>query len=167
MNAEIRALLTAAVSRTLAQKGASYFARPVGSTVDGLDVSDGNAVVDFLLSHDWEEVDPGAAGHGSCRYFRAEIAEGFTGKEGICLLSDLSDEELALVRVAKGHHGNLEFQLAGQAPRPTKVMHIFVGSYEAWPNGEVNEDTAGVISWYPGRLTPPVDIGMATVKFTR
>jgi hypothetical protein len=167
MNAEIRSLLVAAVNRTIAQKGAGYLARPVGSTVDGLDVSNGDEVAAFLLSHDWEEVDPGTAGYGSCRYFRAEIGDGFTGKEGICFLSDLNDEELSQVRVAKGHHGNLEFQLAGQAPRPTRVMHIFVGSYESWPNGEVNEATVGVISWYPGRLTPPVDIAKATVKFVR
>jgi len=166
---DIHSLLTAAVNRTLGTKGASYLARPVGSTVDGLDVSDGNAVAAFLLSHEWEEVTEraGPSRHGACRYFRANIKIGFVGREAVCLLGDLNDEALANVRVARGHHGNLEFQLAGVGPQPTSVMHIIVGSYEDFPGGEVNEDTAGIISWYPGRLTPPVHLDKATVKFVR
>ena len=46
-------------------------------------------------------------------------------------------------------------------------MHIIIGSYESWPNGEINVDTAGIVTWYPGRLTKQSDLTDATVKFTR
>ena len=128
-------ILTAAISRTLAQKGAGYLTLPVGS-VDGLDVSDGNAVADFLLSHEWEEVTDEAAVMGvrigACRYFRAEISYGYVGQEGVCLLSEVSDADLPNVRIVK-----------------TQTMHLIIGSYESFPAGEVNEDTAGIVTWYP------------------
>lgn len=83
----MNAIISNAIVRTLDVKGASYFARPAGSSVDGLDVSDGNAVADFLLAHNWEEVTEEAgnigARFGACRYFRANINEGYSGQEGI------------------------------------------------------------------------------------
>lgn len=171
MTTEIRSLLAAALDRTLAVKGAGYLSRPAGSSVDNLDVSDGNAVADFLSTHDWEEVTDEAitlgVRFGACRYFRAEIAEGYVGQEGICLLSEVADEDLPKVRIVKGHHGTLEIQLAGQAPRPTQTMHLILASYEAWPNGEVNDATVGIVTWYPGRLTAPIGLDKATVKFVR
>jgi len=164
-------IISNAIARTLSTKGESYFARPAGSSVDGIDVSDGNAVAAFLLAHNWEEVTEEASTlgvrFGSCRYFRAEISADYTGQEGIALLSEISDEDLPNVRIVRGHHGSLELQLSGQSPRPTRVMHLIIGSYESWPNGEVNLDTAGVVTWYPGRLTAPVGMDRATVKFIR
>ena len=164
-------LVQLAIARTLEVKGAGYFARPAGSSVDGLNVADGVAVAAFLSSHAWEDVTEEAitlgTRFGKCLYFRAEIAEGFVGQEGIAILSELSDSDLGAVRIVKGHHGNLEIQLAGQAPRPTKVMHLIVGSIESFPNGEVTDSSAGVVTWYPGRLTAPVNLEGATVKFTR
>jgi hypothetical protein len=114
-----------------------------------------------------EEAETLGVRFGACRYFRAQIAEGYVGQEGITTLGELTDAELANVRIVRGHHGQLEIQLAGQSPRPTKVMHMIVGSCESWPNGEVTDDTAGVVTWYPGRLTAPVGLDRATVKFTR
>lgn len=164
-------LVQLAIARTLATKGAGYFARPAGSSVDGLDVADGAAVAAFLSSHDWEEVTEEAitlgTRFGKCLYFRAEIAEGFMGQEGVNLLGWIGPDDLPNVRVVRGHHGNLELQLPGQAPRPTKVVHIIVGSYESFPDGEVTDGTAGVVTWYPGRLTAPVNLEGATVKFIR
>jgi len=164
-------LVQLAAARTLDTKGASYLARPAGSSVDGLDVSDGNAVADFLAAHEWEDVTEEAAEggtrYGKCLYFRATIGAEYTGQEGIALLSEISDEDMANVRIVRGHHGNFEIQLPGQAPRPTRVMHIIVGSYESFPDGEVTDSTAGVVTWYPGRLTAPVGLDKATVKFTR
>ncbi len=170
MNGSI-SIVSNAIARTLSTKGADYLARPAGSSVDGLDVSDGAAVASFLLSHVWEDVTDEASAmglrFGSCRYFRAEIAEGYVGREAIALLSEISDEDLANVRVLRGHHGSLELQLAGQAPRVTGIMYLILGSYQAFPNGEVTSDTAGVVTWYPGRLKKPTDLTDATVKFTR
>jgi hypothetical protein len=164
-------LVSLAIARTLEVKGAAYFTRPAGSSVDGLNVADGEAVADFLLSHEWEDVTEEATEYGTrygkCRYFRATIGAEYTGQEGIALLSEISDEDLKNVRIVRGHHGNLELQLPGQAPHPTRVMHIIVGSYESFPDGEVTDASAGVITWYPGRMTAPVGIELATVKFTR
>ncbi len=164
-------VISNAVARTLTAKGASYFARPAGSSVDGLDVSDGNAVAAFLLAHNWEEVTEEASTlgvrYGACRYFRAEISADYTGQEGIALLGDLSDADLANVRIIKGHHGNLELQLAGQTSRPTRVMHLILCNGGNFPAGEVNEDTSAVVTWYPGRLTAPIGMERAVVKFTR
>ena len=165
-----------AVGRTMLEKGADYLARPTGSSVDGLDVASGAAVGGFLSGQDWQEVTEEAEALGvrlgSCRYFRATIGDGhlekgYMGQEGICLLSEVSDADLANVRIVRGHHGNLEIQLAGQSPRPTTTIHIILGNFESWPNGEVTEETARVVTWYPGRLTAPVGLDRATVKFTR
>jgi hypothetical protein len=167
----MNAIISNAIVRTLDVKGASYFARPAGSSVDGLDVSDGNAVAAFLLAHNWEEVTEEAgnigARFGACRYFRANINEGYSGQEGIALLGDLSDAELGNVRIVKGHHGNLELQLAGQTSRPTQVMHLILCNGGNFPAGEVNEDTSAVVTWYPGRLTGPIGMERAVVKFIR
>ena len=164
-------LVQLAIARTLDTKGADHFARPAGSSVDGLNVADGVAVAGFLASHEWEDVTEETitlgARFGACRYFRAEIAEGFVGQEGVSLLGCIGPDDLANVRVVRGHHGNLELQLPGQAPRPTKVMHLIVGSYESFPSGEVTDASAGVVTWYPGRLTAPVNLEGATVKFIR
>ena len=164
-------LIQLAIARTLEVKGAGYFARPAGSSVDGLNVADGEGVAAFLSSHAWEDVTEEAitlgTRFGKCLYFRAEIAEGFVGQEGVSLLGCIGPDDLPNVRVVRGHHGNLELQLAGQAPRPTKVMHLIVGSLESFPSGEVTDASAGVVTWYPGRLTAPVNLEGATVKFTR
>lgn len=163
--------IAGAMNRTREFKGDGYLARPAGSSIDRIDVTNGTIVANFLLSHEWTEVTDEAEAmgvrFGACRYFRATIAEGYTGREGIALVNELSDEDLANVRIVRGHHGNFEFQLAGATPRPTWVMHLIIGSYESFPNGEVNDDTAGIITWYPGRLTKQTDLTDATVKFTR
>jgi hypothetical protein len=46
-------------------------------------------------------------------------------------------------------------------------MHLIIGSYQDFPAGEVHEGSAGIITWYPGRLTAPIGLDKATVKFTR
>jgi hypothetical protein len=162
-------LVSFAIAKTLDTKGEGYFTRPAGSSVLGLDVSDGQAVMAFLSAHSWTEVTGEAvltgAAFGSCRYFRAEIAEGYFGQEGIATLGELSDADLAAVRIVRGHHGDLELQLPGQAPRLTRIIHMILGSYESFPEGPVTTETAGVVTWYPGRLTAPVGIDKATVKF--
>ena len=164
-------LVQLAIARAVALNGADHFARPAGSSVEGLDVSHGAAVVGFLSSHAWEDVTEEAAEegtrYGKCRYFRADIGAGYVGQEGIALLCEISNADLPNVRIVRGHHGNLEIQLAGQTTRDTWVMHIIVGSYESFPDGEVTEETASVVTWYPGRMTAPVGIELATVKFTR
>jgi hypothetical protein len=168
MNANTE-IIRAALNVAVATFGLKHLTRPAGSKVTGLDTMDGEAVREFLISHDWEEVTDEAnakgVAAGKCRYFRAVINEEYTGLEGICLLRDLAPEDLEAVRVAIGHHGEPEFQIAGMASRPTRVMHLFIGDFTNYPDGEYNPETAGVASWYPGRLTMPVPLSGAVVKF--
>ena len=161
--------LAVALCNTLAAKGAGHFARPAGSNLTGIDTGNGEAVYAFLLglTAKFEEVTDAAkasgAAWGGCRYFRATLPEGVLGLERIALLSELDDADLARVRVVKGHHGGLELQLPGGIARETDLVHMIVGDPTdgRWPPGH----DAVVYTWYPGRLTPPVVIGGATVKF--
>ncbi len=161
--------LAIALCNTLAAKGSGHFARPAGSSLTGIDTNNGEAVYAFLLGlvGAFEEVTDAAkasgAAWGGCRYFRAKLPEAVVGMEGIALLSELDDADLARVRIVKGHHGGLELQLPGAAKRETNIAHMIVGDPTdgRWPPGH----DAVVFTWYPGRLTPPVVIGGATVKF--
>jgi len=155
------------VRNTVALKGEEHFARPAGSTLAGVNSSDGREVIKILLALPWEEVTEEVArmgaSFGKCRYFRAELPEGVIGQERIALLSDLTPDDLARVRVVKGHHGKLEFQLPESAARETKVVHMIVGDPTS-PTNEVGEN-AIIYTWYPGRITPAVALESATVKF--
>jgi len=165
----------AAIGRTVEAKGVGHFARPAGSTLTGLDASDGEAVIDFLRARSyhnsgelgWEDVTHEAQRAGSafgrCRYYRAHLFGEVKGLERVALLSELSEEDLPNVRVVKGHHGGLELQLPGGAARPTDVLHIILGNPED-PALEPG-DFSVVYTWYPGRITPAVPLGKATVKF--
>ena len=152
-------------------KGVGYFARPAGSSLVGVDSTNGDEVVNFLSSLDWEDVTEYAseigAAAGDCRYLRATLPKGVSGLEGVRLLSDLTDEQLTSVRLRRGHHGNVEHYIEGLEPQPTNVAHIILYSREAkaWPpEGEVTEATAAVATWYPGRLTPFVNTPDITIK---
>lgn len=169
------------------EQGPSYFERPAGSTLvgEGLDTSIGVDVASFLkrlaeggdFSEVTDEVREMGSAFGQCRYFRAQIPEGLTGQEGVAQVKDLTDEELARVALVDGQHQK-ELQLSGQEPRPTNVLHIIVGN-GGNPMEAPNDETATVFTWYPGRITPKVDLpesleGVslrdypnATVKFTQ
>ena len=164
--------LARSLANTAATKGEAHFARPAGSSLVGVNTMDGEAVYAFLLeaalTGGFEEVTEEAratgCAFGRCRYFRATLPEGVIGLERIALLSELDEADLARVRVVKGHHGGLELQLPGGVARETRVVHVLVGDPASATN-EVADDTAIVYTWYPGRLTPPVVIAGATVKF--
>ena len=167
--------VAAAIGRTIEAKGVGHFSRPAGSTLTGLDVSDGEAVVGFLRRRSyyfpgelgWEdvtaEVKAAGAALGRCRYYRAHLFGEVKGLERIALLSELGAEDLANVRVVKGHHGGFELQLPGGEPRETDVVHIILGN----PDDAALEPGpfSLVYTWYPGRVTPAVPLAKATVKF--
>jgi hypothetical protein len=161
-------IISAAFSATVESKGYDHFQRPAGSQVKGLDTSDGQAVVDWLKGLSWVEVtdtaDKLGARFGACCYFRADIPAGYEGLEGIALGNELSDADLANVRVVRGHHGALELQLPGAAKRPVDVVHMIIGNGVDFPEGNP-EDAPIVVTWYPGRLTGPSQLEDAVVKF--
>ena len=169
MNLASREILAAAISRTAATYGAESILRTEGSTVTGVDTVQGT--VDFLLSlTDWREVTDrvhamGTA-LGACRYFVATVPEGMEAHESIALVDELTDDELATVRVVKGRHG-YELRVQGGIPRPTSEVHLILGNLEAFPEGEPTEENVGLVTWYPGRLTQAVNIAKGTVKFTK
>jgi hypothetical protein len=166
-------IILSAIIATLGDKGASYFQRPAGSTVEGLDPNDGDAAATWLKSLDWsdvtEEVRANGAGFGACRYYRAYMPDGFTGREGAIQAKTLAGNELERVRLQHGHHGNLELIMLGEWKLPeTGVVHILVADTASWgdngPTEEPTIDTARVVTWYPGRVLPVVALENATVK---
>lgn len=161
-------IIAAAIQGTIESEGVEHLARPAGSSVVGLDTTDGLAVSKWLEALDWLDVtdEAGELGirFGNCRYFRARIPPGFEGQENVVLLEELMDHELEHVRVARGHHGNLELQLQGMQPRTTDVVHIILGNGDDFPGGEVLLQTAIVVTWYPGRFTKAMNLDGTTVK---
>lgn len=164
-----RELLSLAIERTATRYGADSILRTEGSTVTGVDTVETTA--NFLLSlTDWREVTDRAhvlgTALGACRYFVATVPEGMEAFESIALVDELTDEELATVRVVKGRHG-YELQMQGGISRPTREVHLILGNMVAFPEGEPSEENVGLVTWYPGRLTQRVNIAKGTVKFTK
>jgi hypothetical protein len=162
-------LVRAAIVSTVAMKGFDHFRRPAGSFLEGVPAkTDGEAVVGFLLkllrTVEVEDVTHQVEALGACRYYKIQ-SDLINGYESVCLLGDLTPEELGRCRFQIGHHGNIEIVMPDLPPRPTDIIHILVADTSVWPPvSPPNEDTARMVTWFPGRITPPVDIGRATVK---
>jgi hypothetical protein len=162
-------LVRAAIESTVAMKGFDHFRRPAGSFLENIPVkTDGEAVVSFLLellrTVEVEDVTHQVEALGACRYYKIQSSL-IQGRESVSLLEDLTPEELSLCRFQIGHHGNVEIVMPDLPPRPTDIIHILVADVSVWPPvSPPNEDTARVVTWFPGRITPPVEIGRATVK---
>ena len=111
----------------------------------------------MLLDVEWEETTPPLAmtkeGH---KYYtgylplKGEFGE-YEGFEAVSLLDELETSQLDQVRVRKGLHG-LELCMPG-SPRPTRSIVAIT-------------DADGLVTWYPGRLTPPINLAEATVKIS-
>jgi len=164
------ALILSAVNATLSSKGADYFRRPRGSFIPSLREAgdEGVATSGFLLTQKWvevtEEVRGMGAAFGQCRYFRAEI--GVPAHEAACLVSELTPEELAEVRLRPGHHGGVELVAETLPLRSTNVVHLIVGHKDGPSLPVYDDDAEGAVvyTWYPGRITPSVKVSDATVK---
>ena len=168
---DLSALIRSALSHTLDQKGADYFARPAGSTLVGVDSMNGDSIVALLGTLEWTDVTDEAsacgARMGECSYFRARLPAGVSGLEGIMLLGELTDDQIGEVRLRRGHHGNIEHFIPGLEAVETDVVHVIVCNRNtpAWPpTGEVTVETAMAVTWYPGRLTPGINTPGITVK---
>lgn len=155
------------------KQGKGYFARPRGSHITWLrsqGPDEGGAAVQMLrglaLDGVFEDVTESAramgTAFGACRYFRAPIT-GTGGKEACALLSELTPDELAAVRVKPGHHGGPELVAESLPLRDTDILHVIVGN-SANPHEAPTPETATVFTWYPGRLTASVKLSDATVK---
>lgn len=141
--------------------GVAFFRRPAGSHVPWLRAfgrDEGAHTVGVLreLARDGvfedvtNEIRKTGASCGACRYFRAPLKGGV---EAACLLTDLTEDELALVRARKGHH-QPELVAPGVPVREVDVIHLCVGDPEG-PGSEPDHRTAVVYFWAPGRVLPP------------
>lgn len=155
--------------------GAKHFRRTTGSRILWL-AEDGGAgaagmlselIRDKLAEDVTEEARAIGVAFGECRYFRVPLSAGAV--EAVALLSELSDEELASVKLAPAAHKakdgsrRVEFVAASLPTRPTSIAHIIVGhATDAFTAPD--EKTAVVYTWYPGRLTANVALDAATVK---
>lgn len=155
------------------KQGKAYFARPRGSYITWLrsqGPDEGAAAVQMLrgLALDGVFVDVTdearamGVSFGACRYFRSPIT-GEGGREACALLSELTPDELAQVRVKPGHHGGPELVAETLPLRDTDILHIIVGN-AGNPHEPPTPETATIFTWYPGRLTPSVKLSDATVK---
>jgi hypothetical protein len=162
-------LVRSAILNTVREKGYDHFRRPAGSQLENVPAkTDGEATVGFLLellrNVEAEDVTQSVEALGACRYYK--IQDGIIqGMESVSLLQDLTPEELSMCRLQIAHHGNIEVVLGDLPPRPTNIIHILVADTSVWPPVNLpNEETARIVTWFPGRVTPPVDIARATVK---
>ena len=159
-------IIKSAIKNTMGapKQGPAYFERPRGSYIPAIR-KDGTRAAEFLSDLVYSEADPGSAGFGACRYFRAD---GVPGVEAIAQVKDLHDGELAQVRVFEhaGNHreggdnsGSLVRELVAPAlpEREVDFLHVCVGN-PSNPFEEPTEETAVVFMWAPGKLTPKVDI---------
>ena len=170
----MNSFIKTAIENTLADatQGADYFKRPAGSCIPWIKgtATEGQDAAGLLreLARDqmWSEVTEQAvamgASFGACRYF--QFVNGTADYiEAVALIEELTDEELATVRIVKGHHG---FEL--QAPvayRHTNVITICIGNgSDPFTNVDINQKNSRVFCWYPGRITPNVQLGKASVK---
>lgn len=84
-----------------------------------------------------------------CKYYTATLPPNYFAYESVMLLENLDEKELAKVRVAVGPHG-FELQLNGNPVQTNTIIAI--------------TDNDGLVTWFPGMLTPYVDINKATIK---
>jgi hypothetical protein len=145
--------ITAVIDNTIRLLDISHFDRPAGSGVDGWDAGD---ITVWLRNTDMTDVTANIDNDCTtpeCRYYRFPLPQDAT--QAICLVEDLTDEQLDTVRLRRGHHGNVELVSPVVVATPVDFGHVIVGPHE----GE-----QVVWTWYPGRVTPYVNTQRATVK---
>ena len=102
---------------------------------------------------DWSEVKPSDPKPGNT-YYRAVLKEhsAYCAFQEVALLGDLPEEKLDSVKVRKGPHG-IELVCPGEDGLKTKtnVVNVIV-------------DDNGLVTWFPGEVTPPLEVAKATVK---
>jgi len=144
------------IETTVALLGIDHFRRPAGSEIEGVGPADIVAhLLEAELTDVTEETPDDCKGPG-CTYFRFQLPR--PGVQAIALLEELSDEELATVRVQKGHHGNVEFVSDAIEPTSVDFGHIIVGPHEG---------NQVVYTWFPGKITPFINNNRSTVKLVR
>ena len=148
--------MKAVIDTTIEMLGIDHFRRPAGSEIEGVGPADIVAhLMEAELTDVTEETPDDCKGDG-CTYFRFVLPR--PGVQAIALLEELSEEELATVRVQKGHHGNVEFVSDVIEPTSVDFGHVVVGPHK----GE-----QVIYTWFPGKITPFINNNRSTVKLVR
>jgi len=126
--------------------GMGSYVRVGGSDMDNL-----HQVEELFSTLSWVEHHPQDPKPGNT-YYQAWVDDEsiFSAFEGACLLGALDVVEVKKVRVRKGPHG-LELYVEGGNPQRTNTVTAIV-------------DNDGLVTWYPGTITPALDLAKATVK---
>jgi hypothetical protein len=115
---------------------------------NGLEMSELHHIAALFDAVEWNEVQTDNPAPG-CKYYQGVVPRSYTAFHSVLLLGELADENLPAVRVRKGPHG-LELCLGG-VPQHTLSVSAIV-------------DADGLRTWYPGPITPAIDLAKATVK---
>jgi hypothetical protein len=115
---------------------------------NGFEMEEMHHVAALFDAVEWTEVPTDNPAPG-CRYFQGSVPRSYTALHSVLLLGELADENLPAVKVRKGPHG-LELFLGG-TPQQTFTVTAIV-------------DGDGLRTWYPGPITPAIDLAKATVK---
>jgi hypothetical protein len=164
-------LVMKAIEATISNpaQGEEYFERKHGSAilVDGIAYRSSAAALQILNSVEFVEVTDeldDAQRSPVARYFRFQLPEGVVAMQAVTSLGDLTDEELATVRVQRAYHqdaakNRIEFISDVIAEKEVDYGHIIVG-----PTKIDDEEVEVVWTWHPGDVSAFLDTRLCTVK---
>ena len=178
---DFQKLIGQAIVNSLAnpEQGAGDFARPTGSYAlrdgnrltgqEAADMLAGIADTGIFSEVTEQAVEMGAA-FGKCRYFSGIFPPSIVGYQAAVIVGNLLTSELERVRVVEAMHrdpgGAIRYELVSDvAPMRTRGFHVIVGCGTN-PFEEPTAENALVYSWYPGHLTPKVDVPAAAAEWT-
>ena len=160
-----------AIAATLAnpEQGEVYFERKNGSApiIDGISHRDSATALRILNSVQFTEVTDeldDAQRSPVARYFRFELPAGVVAMQAVTSLGDLTDEELATVRVRRASHqddkGNrVEFVSDVIPEKEVNYGHLIMG-----PTKIGDKEVQVVWTWHPGDVVAFLDTRLCTVK---
>lgn len=152
------------------EMGSGHFTRTHGSAllINGELNRTHQAALDVLGSVEFVEVtdelkDGLKAPVPGVRYYRFALPAGVTAMQGVSNLGDLTDDELATVRIVRAKHQDnnqdrVEFISDSIAEKEVDYGHLITGPSRRDPNETV------VWTWFPGDVTAFIDTTLATVK---
>jgi len=177
---DFQKLIGQAIVNSLAnpEQGAGYFARPTGSYAvkdgsrltgqEAADMLAGIADTGIFSEVTEQAVEMGAA-FGKCRYFSGIFPPSIVAYQAAMQVGGMLTSELERVRCVEAMHqdgGAIRYELvADVAPLPVHRLHVIVGCGTN-PFEEPTAENALVYSWYPGHLTPKVDVPAAATEWT-
>lgn len=110
-----------------------------------------NAMGNIDAYHQTAESMPAGTWQEGHDYWFVPVPEGYDAFQAIALVKNLSESQLETVRIRKSKHG---YELQSDAIQPVQTQFITLIA-----------DNDGLVTWFPGTPTTPMNYGEATVKF--